>query len=981
MPNTQELLLQLIDDEDESSKSTDADVFMQYVLNKGLEFIPHIYQTGIKNGQTLRAHIQNVMCFCWGISEVFQIEDSDKLNLIAAAYLHDMNKFPEYQKQNYKAIATNENIQKHLSNILLESGYSFDFDIDLIKTIMLAHSGHLHQDGDGLFAKSKYMNRNILIGLIQTSDILDLSHHFHEKDKKENALRIINGQIKDFQYEYAWHYFSDNRGIYTNLIHNVIINVYKKQGAIPLLFYPEGVWYLVKKGSNINISVNEITLELQKYIDKMLTKDSIKLLKEQKGVAFHFTQNPFQLGLTADDVINLLETKITEQKEKSLKDKFEKLENESPKKRFEAYKEFMKKSEELSKKFKQSESGLQKLISEYKLQFNFDKDDADFLKLKDKDKTKILKKLDEYSGLKNEFETTEKWSSQPLWDSEPKNLFSSDFETMRCGKMVGSIAYLLYKHMDIDSKIAWKLSAETAGILFDEHPELMFFDEQSDKCFRIGTLLKEKGIGFENIIKKYLSFIKSLTNTNNNNSDDGKSKDFFNYISLYLLTNQDSSIKCNLSLKPYIESNHKQCCHCGSGTASEWSAGDIPSGIKLQLFSNRLKGGGGAPVRYVCSICRQSFIIEKIVNERYENHYYLHFFSDGGDYSSHAEPGVFLDSLKKGLMNLQQVDCRSFFMKPNAIIKEYLNQKIPRLCGEVQKSRGILIPKFSESISGQITITVNPPDDNDSTKFVFALFHLLIMVNHFNLRGIMSKSSIPPLKSDEFSKIYIDHIPLPFKALVPENNIDHEGTEKLWLSLASLYGLRNIYHHYDDEEIPKIAKTLYDESCLDIFYYMHKKMDEKDPNAWNKSWPFLKIFIQEEKLMPIKKMAEIALINHFHGSTWKETSQAKPLDLAFDALLKHREPETKEDLKMVIMHDVTRGLERLSSHGSLGKDRYPSVKEFVDVFFNEIFTTRYKSDKNTMLKDQKRIRSAFLAYLNVLRSETKNNQKEEITND
>ena len=125
--------------------------------------------------------------------------------------------------------------------------------------------------------------------------------------------------------------------------------------------------------------------------------------------------------------------------------------------------------------------------------------------------------------------------------------------------------------------------------------------------------------------------------------------------------------------------------------------------------------------------------------------------------------------------------------------------------------------------------------------------------------------------------------------------------------------------------------------------------------------------------MPIKQLAEIALKYHFHGHSFKETSQAKPIDLAFDAISKHRAPESKEDLKMVMLHDVTRGLERLSQFGQLKKDRYDAVHEFVSVFFDQIFMHQYKGDKVRIMQMQKRIRAAFIAYLNVIR---KNNNKE-----
>ncbi|MEZ4529255.1 MAG: hypothetical protein R2941_25375 [Desulfobacterales bacterium] len=314
-----------------------------------------------------------------------------------------------------------------------------------------------------------------------------------------------------------------------------------------------------------------------------------------------------------------------------------------------------------------------------------------------------------------------------------------------------------------------------------------------------------------------------------------------------------------------------------------------------------------------------------------------------------------------------------------AFNREYLEEKISALAGEPKKKWGMLIPKFPQSIGGQISIGINSPGDNDSTRFLFALSHFLLLCRRFRLRGIMSKSSIPVLKPDEFQTFYIDHIPLSFRALIPENNHNTENAARLWVRFTSLYGLRNTYNLIDDDEIAKIARTLYDESGLELFWHLHKSYNAskqtKEYKPWKQAWNYVTQFIQEEKLMPIKKLAEIALKNHFHGDSWKETSQAKPIDLAFDALAKHKEPENEEDLNMVILHDVTRGLERLSSSGSLGKDRYDAVKEFVEIFFHPLFKERYKADANKMMKDQRRIRAAFLGYLTVLRDNLKNEKQ------
>ncbi len=966
--SNQELFLQLIGDEKDEAV---APLFMQHVLNRGMELIPDVIQTGIKKGQTLKAHIQNVMCFSYQLADILEISDSDKTDMTAACYVHDLNKFPEYDGQSYTSIATSENVLKIINKLLLESEYDFDLSIEKIVSIIRGHSGHYHVDGGGLFAKQQYESKDKLTAIIQAADVLDLSHHFHEKDQKEKALRILNGQIRDFQFEYTWHYFTDNRGIYTNLIHNSIADIYREKRAVPLLFYPEGIWYLVSKGSQVSVLPYDVVRQLNQEIDKMSLKDPSKSLSYAK-VGFKFSQNPFELGLSADTIMDILVEAITNRKDKVYTDKYQAVNSESGKKCLKTYKTWMEKSNKRAADMKKAQTSLEKILNQHNLEMNFQENDERFQNLPANKKEKIQKGMLKYLQLKEEVDLENRFVSESFWESEPQNLFYCDPDVLRCGDLTGSFALLLGNHGGFDSDDAWGYAAEKAGIVTSRYPELRFFNTQSDRGFRIGAILHENGIDFDTVRQQYSEFINEIIkNQQGNGGQHTADPEFVEYIETNLMT-CNSEIKISDSnFKKYIKSNHKQCCHCGGGVGIEWMAGNIPKGIKPQLFSNRLKGGGGEPKRNVCKICMQSFLVEKIVNERYQNHYYLHLFADGGEHSSHAEPGVFLESLKNGLTMLQSADCRSFFIQPGKIIKDYLDEKIPRIYGSPKKQWGMLVPKFSQCIGGQITVGINSPGENDSARFVFALSHLLIICNRFNLRGIMTKSSIPPLKADEFNKIFVDNIPLPFRALVPENNFDPEGTRRLWKHLSCVYGIRNTYDMIEDKEIGNIAETLYDKSGLELIYHVKKAYSKKerlkDYSPWKKAWPYLIPFIQEERLMPIKKLAEIALKNHFHGKTWKETSQAKPLDLAFDALAKHREPESEEDLKMVILHDVTRGLERLSSSGSLGKEKYAAVKEFVNTFFNQIFKQRYKSDKNKMIKDQKRIRAAFLAYLDVLR--------------
>jgi len=971
MPNKKELLLQLLGADE---KERLAPLLMQDVLNHGIDLLPDVIQTGKKRGQTLRAHIQNVVCFSYQLAELLNIEDREKTHLIAAAYLHDLNKFPEHSGKSYDSIANETNIQTILDMLLKKSDYDYDLSTNLIVSVIRGHSSKLHVDGDGLFASDKEdRDKKELTGILQAADILDLSHHFHERDKKEQALRILNGLIDDFQYEYTWHHFGDDRGIFTNLVQNTVVRLYQKQGVFPLLFYPDGVWYLVRKGESIKVLPDDVANLLQQQINDMSIQDRSKLLSYKKGVAFNFGLNPFHLGLEPAHVMNLIAEAISGLSDQSHQRKYEKLEAKSGSKCFQEYINWLKKADERGRGFRKASDNLKKALKQLKVKSDFENDE-NFGKLTEGQKKKLRSAYQKFLKAKDDADLEKRFKETPLWESKPDRLFYPDIEIMQCGILVGSFAYLLSNYCGFESEMAWNHAAEAAGLKLDEVPELQFFNKQSDRSYRTAVILHDKGIGFETVSKNYTDFLSML------NIDAQKTvpdKEIIDYIRMNFRT-KDSPFAVDRSLiKEYMASNHRQCCHCGNAIGIELMIDDLPKGIKKQLFSNRLGAGGGEPARNVCRICQYSFRVEKLIHEIYDNHYYLHLFADGGEYSSHAEPGIFVDALKNGILNLQHEDCRSFLIQPGQIINKYIENREVRLYGVPKKKWGMVVPRFSQNVGGQISIGINTPGgkkSNDGTRFLFALFYLLFFTSRFHLRGVLSKSAMPPLKADEFQKLFIDHIAMPFRAMIPENNLNAKQTEKLREDLVAVYGLRNTYGITEEKEICDIAKILYDKNGLELIYFLRKKYSAtartREFAPWKKAWPFLKPFIREEQLMPIKHLAEIALNNHFHGKTWKETSQAKPIDLAFDALAKHREPESEADLKMIILHDVTRGLERLSSTGSLGKERYAAVKTFVDLFFERIYKERYKADKNRIIKDQRRIRSAFLGYLAVLRDET-----------
>ena len=83
----------------------------------------------------------------------------------------------------------------------------------------------------------------------------------------------------------------------------------------------------------------------------------------------------------------------------------------------------------------------------------------------------------------------------------------------------------------------------------------------------------------------------------------------------------------------YTSQNHRQCCYSAfAGQTGSWISPEVPKGIVVQQFSNRLEGGTKRePKRNICPVCREQFFLEQMLfRSGGSKGMYLHFFPDGG---------------------------------------------------------------------------------------------------------------------------------------------------------------------------------------------------------------------------------------------------------------------------------------------------------------------------------------------------------------
>ena len=133
-----------------------------------------------------------------------------------------------------------------------------------IESLVRGHSGHHHSGGERLVVKRTLEyglgldGVNALLHLMRAADIIDLSHTLDEQAHKAAFLGNLNAYLADSgqarQYEFISHRLTEQRGLLTNVMHNVIVEVlYEQRGAILLLYYPDGVAYLVEKGQRVSV--------------------------------------------------------------------------------------------------------------------------------------------------------------------------------------------------------------------------------------------------------------------------------------------------------------------------------------------------------------------------------------------------------------------------------------------------------------------------------------------------------------------------------------------------------------------------------------------------------------------------------------------------------------------------------------------------------------------------------------------------------
>lgn len=434
--------------------------------------------------------------------------------------------------------------------------------------------------------------------------------------------------------------------------------------------------------------------------------------------------------------------------------------------------------------------------------------------------------------------------------------------------------------------------------------------------------------------------------------------------------------------RTYTEQNHRQCCYSAfSGQAESWMSAEVPKGIVVQQFSNRLEGGvKREPKRNICPICREQFFLEQMLfRSGGAKGMYLHFFPE------QSVPAAYLDTLRQTLQDLaQKTDPDTFFLptETSLVADEKKDFALDLLA---QKARGFAVPKRNEAIGNTITLSVCPGIDvtGDGERLLACAEIGLRLSRFLDLKCLVSEAPIPPLGPQQFGDFYLDTSPTALQGFFGDRNLQRGATDQLLERYTALRIVdREVRTGYDSVAWD-LARAL-GVTPLEIFAVAGRALERKMRGGKATAPEVLANRIRARLVNTLeflanggttmadgdsvsarlKAMAQLAAEETIRGNSFKRNSLLDPVSLAFDRLRRKSMPLDLDSVQAATSQAIFNRLERLADvQYKPGARKHERVSQFVTIFY-ELLMNNYAGNLARFLSDEKALKEAYLFYLN-----------------
>jgi CRISPR-associated protein Csc3 len=907
--------------------------YIETIANKGLTRYKSIIQTGKKEGESLYTHVLNGIFVFERLRPILEVTETEAQVIMTVYSVHDLNKLPRFaQQRSYNAIGTQAHVEEELENLGLTAFFpEYAAYLSDITTLARAHSGHYHTDGE-LLIKShdpyKLGKKRIeeLRHVIRAMDVIDLSHSLQERAHKQTFLSELNTflsmQTPVRQYEFQSHTILENRGILTNIIHNAASSYLEQEfGLIPLLLYPDGVAYLAEKGQNLEFDTSNskaIGKAVQASIDKMVKAKFATEFINSRIAGIQVDAKFRELGVTFEEIFTEIYNKV-------------------------AGRTYQKRLNDMTDKArKRAVKAANKNVA----------------KLKDEEDKQAIQ--------------------QQATDIESMaDIMPESDETMRVGELLRSYYIFLTDHYKKAVPNIWDYLYDLLKIPQERRAFYNAFDQRYDRPY---VIAKDLPLSLDEMQVRILEAGNSLAGKSQQDLQMEEETPITQYVQKFLTVSFATTQASQFAqgLKDYVSRQHTQCCYCSSGFGTtKWMAADVPSDIKVQYFSNRLRGGQGEPKRHICDICSLHFMLHKLnypnvspggVGKQGVKTYYLHLFP----YSFHSD--IFLNAIRTEINRFRRMNVESLYMLTERAIREFMKEQRVEPRFSQTKRNGFPLPKFSEIQGNQLIFPVNCMGQNESERFLFAVENALLMQRYLGCKVVLTDASISLLEQTEFDDLYIDSIPATFSGLLPANNLGKDDVETVWKRITTLYKIKGQVYS-DGDELLVLLRALSEEP-FSLYYVCERLILKRLRKAKSTENEWQEIHITKhvsaligtliergETMEQLKQLAAIAWEGKIKGDSLKKNALMMPFDMAFDKLQHKGEMIDLETVQAALTEDIFAYLDRIAKNYKPGATKREKIKAFVDTFFSGLLQGVYHNNVNKLLADEKILKSAFLFYI------------------
>lgn len=910
--------------------------YVNQVANDGLLPYKAIIQHGKKAGESLYNHVLNGIFVLEQLRSLLALSDDEARVLFTAFTIHDINKSQITDKQlSYEQLATRQYVIPEITRLKLDQFFpGYDAYLEDLLTLMKHHSGHLSTGIDMLDLRKAPQYRLghervcQLTLLMKAADEIDLSQRLEEQAKKASFLHHLNS-FSDTQYVLLTHRIAEQRGSFTNIIHNAVMaELQARFDLTPLLLYPDGTAYLCPRARRDAIVCDDVVVDAiaRRVADTLntMTGEDFAAFIKAGNMGIKVDRKCLDLGIPFDRLLNTIDTII--QKRPYAADKIQQLATDAIRRTRERL-------------------------------------------------TKIPPSDDVHMAV------------EQILERGPLPITP---EGMRLGELLRSYFIFLSEHFDHDIPEPWQHIYTLLDIPAERWPVYDCFDARMDRAY---TVVANGAFSPEALEQRIREDGTALLITRG--STDPRLPVLQDYLRRVVVFDQRSGTPTAFAdaLPNYVQQQHRQCIQCSLPLPTErWISNDVRSDIKVNMFSNRLKGGPGEPKRFVCGICQMQYLVEKLNYRdiRGEQTVYLHFFP----YS--FLPAPLLQALRAEIRRIKSQDPLAGALRLNdglEVLAQIREDKPVRLSftsrtkEDKAQPYGLYLPSYSETTGSVLTFPINPPGDNDTRKFLFVLQHALLLQHHFGCKVLISTSAIPPLERDAFGDVFFDLTPLSSRGLIRQQ--DYRAYEpdsgrkgnlwNLWEQVGRLGTLRRQLVTAKDDPLADLVAALADHP-LRIFYVAEKLVEKRvGDQASGPGWLMHTIADDVRALAKargdnemskldtqLERLAEIA----WRGSlrrpgSWKKNSLMTPLDEVLTKLQRMGPELNEATIRAAAAQDMLEHIQRIreTTGYKTGAATAEACREFVHVFFDDVYNDTYQGKLARLLNDEKILRSAFHFYI------------------